>query len=117
MIKSSPRTAAKRRAEKKVAAVVRAACVERDGYCRWALASGTSSFCEGASEWAHFGDSTRAKTRGMKPERRHTTAGSMMLCTKHHDALDGRRHPRLYLDALTAKGADGPVAFHWQEWQ
>lgn len=118
--------AKRRRAETPVAAVVRASCVERDGHCRvgnmtadalgdtfseamfeHALADG----CDGPSEWAHLGDKKRAKTRNMKPDVRHTTAGSVMLCRQHHDRYDGRQTPRMFVKALTEAGADGPLEF------
>jgi hypothetical protein len=47
--------------------------------------------CDGVSEWAHLGDKKRFKTRGQAPEVRHTTAGSLMLCTKHHQDYDAGR--------------------------
>ena len=108
----------KTRAAAKVVTSVRAQCVERDGYCRMSrwysidgednYARGVDTFCSGPSEWAHVGEHTRAKTRGMAPERRHTTAGSLMLCRRHHHDLDAHR---ITVDALTAAGADGPLRF------
>jgi hypothetical protein len=109
--------AARRRREGPVAKKVRAACVERDGHCRYWLERFVNPFmediadCDGPSQWAHFGEKVRAKTRNMKPEQRHTTWGSLMLCRLHHDQLDGRQHPRLKIEALTKFGADGPLAF------
>jgi hypothetical protein len=47
--------------------------------------------CHGVSEWAHLGDKKRFKTRGQAPEIRHTTAGSLMLCQKHHADYDAGR--------------------------
>ncbi len=88
--KPEPRKRMKARAKRTEAAIiraVRAACVARDGYCRASDLGG----CYGPSEWAHAPWWTRAKTRGMKPELRHTTAGSMMLCQKHHADVDGHR--------------------------
>lgn len=116
----------KDRAEAKVEKVTRAKCVDRDGYCRIgsrgteevldvydpllfvpSLADG----CEGPSQWAHRGELRRARTRGQAPEIRHTTAGSLMLCQRHHDQYDNTQKPRLFITALTAKGADGPLKF------
>lgn len=96
----------------KVITAVRAQCVERDGGCRvgidgpWPDHIGS---CDGVSEWAHMPQKRRSKTRGMEPEVRHTTADSLMLCTKHHDQLDGRRRPRLTITPLTELGCNGEL--------
>lgn len=119
------RIAKRRRAEWPVAKAVRAACVERDGFCRvGSLGSGMddqfsagmfvpalADGCDGRSEWAHLGEMKRAKTRGMKPDARHTTAGSLMLCTKHHDRYDGRQRPRMAIHELNPIGANGALHF------
>ncbi len=63
------------------------------------------------SQWAHVRGTTRAETRGMKPEERHTTAGTLMLCEFHHDRYDGRKRPRIHIAAMTELGADGPLEF------
>lgn len=122
--------AKRRRAEKPVADKVRAACVERDGHCRicdWennphdthpdegpveegALPYPTD-FADSTPEWAHLRGKTRAETRGMKPEQRHTTEKSLMLCRFHHACYDGRRKPRVFIRELTQSGADGPLQF------
>lgn len=106
-------TAKKRRAERPVVTRVRALCVERDGYCRYWKDVFEAAFvaveCDGPSEWAHLENMRRSKTQRMKPELRHTTAGTAMLCRKHHDRLDGRARPRLRLTVLTNRGADGPL--------
>lgn len=114
--------AKRKRAESPVAKKVRAACVDRDGYCRmgravmgftddtWSIAAAVEA-CDGASQWAHLGDGTRAKTRGMKPERRHMTSKSVMLCRVHHDRYDGRRLPKMRIRELTEHGADGRLEF------
>jgi hypothetical protein len=73
------------RAEAKVKRAVRAACVERDGGCRLA---GFFEPCSGAIEWCHLGEWKRSKTRGMAPEERHSTVGSFMACTHHHQLYD-----------------------------
>lgn len=94
---------------------IRAQVAERDGYCRvmrqgWrSIIEGILGSCAGASEWAHWDDKKRFKTRGLPPEERHTTAESLMLCTKHHDQFDGRRFPRLAITCTTDRGCDGPL--------
>lgn len=80
---------------------VRADCVERDGYCRL---MGLSP-CSGDSEHAHLEEWKRARTRGMKPEERHTKAGSAMFCHRHHALYDAGE----IVIAMTDKGADGPI--------
>jgi hypothetical protein len=102
LAKPEPRKRVKGRKQRHAAKVVksvRAQCVERDGYCKAGAAIRTQPWlesqrlgtCEGVSEWAHLGDKKRFKTRGQAPEIRHTTAGSLMLCTKHHDDYDEGR--------------------------
>ena len=101
-----------RRQEAAHARKVRAACVLRDGYCLIASRLPRSiavllGRCEGPSEWAHVGDKRRCHTRGMEPQERHTTAGSGMLCQKHHQrAYDLHQFDFL----LGAEGMDGAVA-------
>ena len=110
--KPEPRVRTKRRAtrvESKQKQSVRQQCVERDGDCVFeAVGLGP---CEGESEWCHVNEGQRWKTRGMAPEDRHTTALSLMGCTKHHDMLDGRRSPRLFLQ-LGPKGCDDVFIAH-----
>lgn len=119
--------AKRRRAEGPVAKRVRARCVERDGYCRicdWennpsdthegdddfdSLPYAEDEWSRGPSEWAHLNEGKRAKTRGMTPEQRHSTAKSLMLCQFHHDHLDGRRQPQIEIDERNYLGADGPL--------
>jgi hypothetical protein len=102
--KPEPRKRVKGRKQRHAAKVVqsvRQQVVERDGYCR-AMPGTYPTFigdkgralvglCDGVSEWAHLGDKKRFKTRGQAPEVRHTTAGSLMLCTKHHQDYDAGR--------------------------
>ncbi len=98
--------ARRKRQAAKVVTSVRAQCVERDGYCRFE----TFPYgCTGPSEWAHLGEQKRYRTRGMPAEVRHTTAGSLMLCRRHHSAYD-RAHT-LKIVPLTSLGADGPLRF------
>lgn len=117
----------RKRQAAKVVKSVRARCVERDGACRiceWERNPDDThegdggmdylpypdEFAANPSEWAHLNEGTRAKTRGMSAERRHTTAMSLMLCQFHHDRLDGRHHPRITITATEPRlGADGPL--------
>ncbi len=103
--------AKRKRADDKYAKAVRFDCEQRDGYCRYGTTEHDFTRCGWPAEWAHMGEKTRAKTRGMAPEARHTTADSLILCKSHHDAYDGRRRPRLRIEALTPLGADGPLRF------
>jgi hypothetical protein len=94
-------------------ALVRTACVLRDGRCRFlredfAAQQRAQNFCSSVAEWAHFGAHKRARTRGMAPLERHTTAGSLMLCTRHHRQYDAGT---LKITALTDRGCDGPLEF------
>lgn len=95
--------AAKDRAEMKVIKRVRAKCVVRDGFCRL-MGVGP---CFGVSEWCHMRPKTRAHTRGLPPEVRHTTEHSFMGCTSHHDAYDDHK---IELTPMTDRGADGPMS-------
>jgi len=107
LAKPEPRARTKRRKDQHEAAVikaVRAACVERDGYCR--LFGAGLGTCRGESEMAHLPTWRRSATRGQDAEQRHTTVGVVMLCTTHHNALDGRAYPRLYVEHGEF-GADG----------
>lgn len=113
--KPEPRTRVKGRkdrAETKVKQSVRAKCVERDGDCRFHQRSAELTHlvgeCQGESEWAHLGEKRRAKTRGMAPEARHTTAGSLMLCTAHHTAYDAH----VFDIVASAKGANAALLIH-----
>ncbi|MGE4160669.1 MAG: hypothetical protein AB7G23_02960 [Vicinamibacterales bacterium] len=109
--KPEPSARVKRREQREEAAIsarVRAECVKRDGHCRAKHLGG----CAGPSEWAHAPWWTRAKTRGMAPERRHTTADTLMLCRRHHARLDGRERPRLLIIRAYA-GCDGALV--WSE--
>lgn len=93
--------AKRRRAEAPVASGVRAQCVDRDGYCRF---MGLSP-CAGPSQWMHLEEKKRARTRGMKPEERHTTSHSMMGCERHHGLYDTGQ----IQIAMTERGADAPI--------
>ena len=100
-----------------VIAKVRAAVVERDGYCRITHQHGLTLLalprdltdCGGYSQWTHLPPKTRAKTRKMPPEERHGTAWTIQACRRHHDLLDGRQRPRIVVRCLTPDGADGPI--------
>ena len=129
--KPEPIARTKRRRQRQEAAVirdVRRRCVERDGYCRLLtdyvrelglitgpqqLARGFGGACHGESQWCHFGDLKRAKTRKQAPERRHTTRGSLMLCAAHHqDGPLAYDRGTLRIEALSKElGCDGPLVF------
>lgn len=95
------------RTEAKVKKAVRAACVERDGYCRFH--SSTGKYCVGPSEWAHLEDKKRARTMGMAPHERHTTARSMMLCRRAHRDYDAGDLQLRFVDHRL--GADGSIVW------
>jgi hypothetical protein len=108
--------AKKGRSEAKVKKSVRQQVYERDGECRIFYFKGGSDqgalplrvACDGRGEWAHFDAFKRARTRGQAPTKRHTTGGSLMLCTVHHVAYD---RGDLTIRALTPYGCDGPLEF------
>lgn len=115
--------ARKGRSEDQVKREVRAECVERDGDCRicnLATSPGDwheddfpmpdESFLWNPSEWAHLDRSKRARTRGMSPELRHTTAGTAMLCRFHHELYDAGK---LLVELMSNLGADGPL--NWRQ--
>jgi hypothetical protein len=103
----------KQRAERAVKQSVRAACVERDGFCaagrlsRHVLGHGTC-MCVGWSEWAHLKGHRRSQTRGQASDIRHTTKHSLMLCTRHHAMEEAGVLRVVY---LSARGCDGPIRF------
>jgi len=97
------------RMEAKVKAAVRAACVERDGYCRMDRHDAAGP-CDGITEWAHLGEWKRAKTRGLPPEERHHTKGSVMLCRRHHRMYDSGEIVIEY----GPDGANGPLTL-WRK--
>ena len=112
--------AKKDRAEAKVKKEVRAKVAARDGHCRLLQLCFNPyephefGDCASGSEWAHL--VSRAKTRKMAPELRHTTQTSVMLCGGpdggHHYAHDkGTGEKKLKIEALTKRGADGPLRF------
>lgn len=120
-LKGEPRKRVKARRQRqaqKVVKRVRAHCVERDGGCRlgewernpddWHAEDLEGDCCDDSSEWAHFADQKRYRTRGMVADVRHTTAGSLMLCRTHHRAYDART---LNITAMTNTGCDGPLRF------
>ena len=109
--KPEPRKRTKARQDRQEAAViakVRAAVSERDGGCRVATdLNFTVGTCDGPSDLAHLPERRRSKTRGMDPTYRHDRRFCMMLCRKHHTALDTSR-----LSVQTGQnGADGSVRF------
>ncbi len=115
MAKRLPERIRKRRRQRKdldVEMKVRGDVMTRDGVCRLAFVVGEFRFrigrCEGVSEFAHLGEFRRFKTRGMLPEERHNTPGTMSLCTKHHRLYDAHT---MNIEALTEDGADGAMRF------
>jgi hypothetical protein len=108
-----------KRVEKKVTVDVRAQCVARDGACRFQADYPGDRFaganldltCSPPPEWAHMQAKRRSKTLGRPPEVRHTTADSLILCRRHHARYDGRERPRLEIEPLSTRGADGPLRF------
>ena len=92
--------------------VVRQACVDRDGYSR--MVSRGIYFAGlvngGPTQWCHMRPYTRAQTRKMAPERRHSTKWTLMLTALEHSALDASR---LEIEALTDRGADGPLRYRF----
>lgn len=112
------------RGEAKVKKSVRAQCDARDGDCRigWHNAVdeikdvyGPELFvpslydgCDGPPQWAHLHSHRRSQTRGQAATKRHTTAGSLMLCAEHHQQYDAHQ---LQIRCLTRQGADGPLRF------
>ena len=105
--------ATKKRRERKVIERIRAEVAERDGFCRiWKDTNYQFGPCEGVSEWAHFDELRRFKTRGKPADERHTTAGSFMGCTRHHGMYDQHR---LDILPLSDNGADGELAYRRRE--
>lgn len=110
----------KTRAERVVKKSVRELCVERDGHCRVEFGTLNDDIeqlyddliahacCDSPSEWAHLKGARRSQTRGQAPERRHTTATSLILCRRHHQLEEAGR---LIVRPLTADGCNGPVRF------
>ena len=100
------------RADAKVEKAVRAACVERDHYCRVNLYRLEGLLRPeagmGQHEFAHMHHKRRSKTRGLPPEERHSRTWCLMLCRSHHRRYDAKT---LTIEALTDRGADGPLRF------
>ena len=99
-----------KRGESTHALSVRAQCVIRDWHCLLMHRRADSGWpdtglCGGPSEWAHIGKHRRCHTRGQAPAARHTTAGSAMLCQRHHAAYDAHAFD---LEPTTVRGMDGP---------
>lgn len=113
--KGTPRRKVKgrrKRHERAVVQDVRPQVERRDGYCRLSEAARAMpddfGKCSGPSQWSHYNAThRRSKTRGKEPEERHTTAGSMMLCTRHSEDYDQNRTDIRVLDEK--RGCDGPV--------
>ena len=104
------RTTTKRRKirhELQTKRAVRERCVTRDGYCRIGKDADDYTDCAGPSEWCHYGMFRRARTRGMEPEDRHTTAGSFMACRAHHRDYDSGKLKITARDVVA--GCDGEL--------
>jgi hypothetical protein len=102
--------ARKRRQDSAYAQTIRTQVEARDGHCRyaWDVPRTERSRCQGDAEWAHLGNTRRFKTRGLPPEQRHTTGGTLMLCTAHHRLLDAYR---LTITAESIDGCDGNLTY------
>ena len=112
LVKPEPRKRRKAREDRreaKVERLVRERVIARDGYCR--LPATVFGEHDGPSEWAHLGDWKRYRTVGRAPEDRHSTAGSLCLCRRHHTLYDrGAGDARIYIDVDDVTcGADGNV--------
>lgn len=94
----------KRRADEAQQRKVKKETQARDGFCRLYDHQATFGACVGISEWAHLGNTKRARTRGQAPEVRHTTAGTCQMCSRHHRDYDAGR---LSIEPKTKAGADG----------
>jgi hypothetical protein len=95
------RQAKSRRSRADAAAIkaVRLLALERDGRCWFATNRQGSEWihCMGLPELAHLPPRTRARTRGMAPDERHSLPYVAILCTHHHNRVDGRSGPRLVI--------------------
>ena len=102
--------ARKDRHEHTVIDAVRREVALRDGYCRL-QAHPKLGGCHGPSEWAHLPEARRSQTRGRPAEERHQVQLCVLLCTKHHNELDGRALPArtLTLTPATPLKANGPL--------
>ena len=100
------RKAKRDRDEAKVKRAVRAACVERDGYCLVMTRVHIEGECKGPSEWAHLSGHRRSQTLGMPATYRHNTAWTAMLCRRHHTWEEDDLYRVVY---TTESYADGPV--------
>lgn len=96
----------KDRSEAKVKRAVRAECMARDGYCL-VLTRLNLPGCKGPSTWAHFSGHRRSQTRGMSPERRHSSLFSGMLCERHHKQEESGQFQVVYRTTDYANGAIG----------
>ena len=101
--------ARKRQQERAVIDAVRRQVALEDGYCRFSAYQDICGPCSGASEWCHVFGYERWRTRGMAPGARHVPEGTLMACTAHHAAIDGRAYPRLMLETKSSLGARGAL--------
>lgn len=116
-VRSAVLSRQRRRREATVIKDVRDVVMLRDGYCRVFHLNyrdigggvvGFFSICSGPSEWAHWGQHRRHNTRRMAADARHTSAGTLALCRFHHAMYDAHEWE---IEALTDRGADGPLRF------
>lgn len=111
---NGPTARARARKKRKDAAVadrIRELVFARDGTCRYGsdVLPAERTTCTGRVHWAHFGEMKRFKTRGMAPEKRHSMAGSLCLCHRHHAAYDAGS---LKITAQDPdRGCDGLLAY------
>ena len=120
-LRPSRKAQQRRRKESLVVKAIRPIVAERDGHCRLHWSNGAmragmvAAFgaCRGESQWAHRRDGmSRAQTRRMDARKRHTTAGSLMLCAFHHlDDGAGYDRSAFAIEDLTDKGCDGRLRF------
>jgi len=106
--KPEPRSRTKGRKSRKEGAVkreVREQVAERDPSCR--VEGMAPAVCRDRLEWAHLKPRTRAQTRNMPAEYRHTTMFTAMLCGHHHDLYDAGVFDIRFIDE--ERGADGPI--------
>ena len=110
MRRRDKRKRTKRRADQEVINTVRVRVGLRDLDCRFPLDARRRWPCDGFAEWAHRTPFRRSRTMGLPPEERHTTQGSMMLCTAHHRLYDTFQvyDQPTDLDA----GANGPLRWY-----
>lgn len=94
--------AKRRRAEAPALTACRLHANRRDGACKLAVLGG----CQGPTALMHLRPRTRAQTRGMPPEYRHSVEYTMNGCERHHRLYDDRK---IELAMFADLGANGPI--------